>query len=95
MQSKSLEETLGGSRRPLEESPSSGPETAGSSVYIPTPFLHSRPGMTVSPTPCSGQLSLNEFVEGARRDKWVMKMLQMDLNPSSWISQQRRKSAMF
>lgn len=42
-----------------------------------------------------GQLSLNEFVEGARRDKWVMKMLQMDLNPSSWISQQRRKSAMF
>ncbi|ELW66044.1 guanylyl cyclase-activating protein 2 [Tupaia chinensis] len=42
-----------------------------------------------------GQLSLNEFVEGARRDKWVMKMLQMDVNPSSWISQQRRQSAMF
>ena len=51
--------------------------------------------MTVFPTRCTGQLSLNEFVEGARRDKWVMKMLQMDLNPSSWISQQRRKSAMF
>ncbi|VFV17917.1 guanylyl cyclase-activating protein 2 [Panthera pardus] len=42
-----------------------------------------------------GQLSLNEFIEGARRDKWVMKMLQMDMNPGGWISQQRRKSAMF
>ncbi|XP_019593903.2 guanylyl cyclase-activating protein 2 [Rhinolophus sinicus] len=42
-----------------------------------------------------GQLSLNEFVEGARRDKWVTKMLQMDVNPGGWISQQRRKSAMF
>ncbi|XP_001501355.1 guanylyl cyclase-activating protein 2 [Equus asinus] len=42
-----------------------------------------------------GQLSLNEFIEGARRDKWVMKMLQLDVNPSGWISQQRRKSAMF
>uniref|UniRef100_A0A2K5ZLK3 Guanylyl cyclase-activating protein 2 n=1 Tax=Mandrillus leucophaeus TaxID=9568 RepID=A0A2K5ZLK3_MANLE len=42
-----------------------------------------------------GQLSLNEFVEGARRDKWVMKMLQMDMNPSSWLAQQRRKSATF
>ncbi|XP_015343214.1 guanylyl cyclase-activating protein 2 [Marmota marmota marmota] len=42
-----------------------------------------------------GRLSLSEFVDGARRDKWVMKMLQMDMNPSSWITQQRRKSAMF
>ncbi|XP_006882052.1 PREDICTED: guanylyl cyclase-activating protein 2 [Elephantulus edwardii] len=42
-----------------------------------------------------GQLSLDEFLKGARRDKWVMKMLQMDVNPSGWISQQRRKSAMF
>ncbi|KAM9233764.1 guanylyl cyclase-activating protein 2 [Dugong dugon] len=42
-----------------------------------------------------GQLSLTEFLEGARRDKWVMKMLQMDVSPGSWISQQRRKSAMF
>lgn len=45
--------------------------------------------------PCSGQLSLTEFIEGARRDKWVMKMLQMDVNPGSWITQQRRRSAMF
>ncbi|KAF5929719.1 guanylyl cyclase-activating protein 2 [Diceros bicornis minor] len=42
-----------------------------------------------------GQLSLNEFIEGARRDKWVMKMLQMDVSPGGWISQQRRRSAMF
>ncbi|XP_004624199.1 guanylyl cyclase-activating protein 2 [Octodon degus] len=42
-----------------------------------------------------GQLSLDEFIEGARRDQWVMKMLQMDVNPGSWITQQRRKSAMF
>nr|XP_006989085.1 guanylyl cyclase-activating protein 2 [Peromyscus maniculatus bairdii] len=42
-----------------------------------------------------GQLSLTEFIEGARRDKWVMKMLQMDVNPGSWITQQRRRSAMF
>ncbi|VTJ53297.1 Hypothetical predicted protein [Marmota monax] len=42
-----------------------------------------------------GRLSLSEFVDGARRDKWVMKMLQMDMNPSGWITQQRRKSAIF
>ncbi|KAM6185118.1 LOW QUALITY PROTEIN: guanylyl cyclase-activating protein 2 [Rhynchocyon petersi] len=43
-----------------------------------------------------GQPSLDEFLEGARHDKWVMKMLQIDVNPTSvWISQQRRKSAMF
>ncbi|KAI5936093.1 guanylyl cyclase-activating protein 2 [Manis javanica] len=42
-----------------------------------------------------GQLSLSEFIEGARRDKWVMKMLQVDVNPGGWISQQRRKSALF
>ncbi|EDM18876.1 guanylate cyclase activator 1B (predicted), isoform CRA_a [Rattus norvegicus] len=42
-----------------------------------------------------GQLSLTEFIEGARRDKWVMKMLQMDVNPGGWITQQRRRSAMF
>ncbi|XP_003473912.1 guanylyl cyclase-activating protein 2 [Cavia porcellus] len=42
-----------------------------------------------------GQLSLDEFIKGARRDQWVMKMLQIDVNPGSWITQQRRKSAMF
>ncbi|XP_028654963.1 guanylyl cyclase-activating protein 2 [Erpetoichthys calabaricus] len=42
-----------------------------------------------------GQLSLDEFIDGARRDKWVMKMLQMDVNPGFWISERRRKSALF
>ncbi|KAJ6657971.1 hypothetical protein lerEdw1_001761 [Lerista edwardsae] len=40
-----------------------------------------------------GQLSLDEFIDGARKDKWVMKMLQMDVNPGGWIVEQRRKSA--
>ncbi|XP_066481359.1 guanylyl cyclase-activating protein 2 [Tiliqua scincoides] len=42
-----------------------------------------------------GQLSLDEFIDGARKDKWVMKMLQMDVNPGGWIVEQRRKSALF
>ncbi|KAJ1138458.1 hypothetical protein NDU88_004842 [Pleurodeles waltl] len=42
-----------------------------------------------------GQLSLDEFIDGARKDKWVMKMLQMDVNPGGWINEQRRKSALF
>ncbi|GCB77063.1 guanylyl cyclase-activating protein 2 [Scyliorhinus torazame] len=42
-----------------------------------------------------GHLSLDEFIDGARRDKWVMKMLQMDVNPGSWMTDQRRKSALF
>lgn len=40
-----------------------------------------------------GELSLDEFIDGARRDKWVMKMLQMDVNPGDWISERRRKSS--
>lgn len=43
----------------------------------------------------SGELSLDEFIDGARRDKWVMKMLQMDVNPGDWINEQRRRSANF
>ncbi|XP_053313583.1 guanylyl cyclase-activating protein 2 [Spea bombifrons] len=42
-----------------------------------------------------GQLSLDEFIDGARKDKWVMKMLQMDVSPGSWINEQRRKSVLF
>ncbi|XP_046896346.1 guanylyl cyclase-activating protein 2 [Hypomesus transpacificus] len=37
-----------------------------------------------------GELSLDEFIDGARRDKWVMKMLQMDVNPGDWISERRK-----
>nr|XP_056701035.1 guanylyl cyclase-activating protein 2 [Euleptes europaea] len=39
-----------------------------------------------------GQLSLDEFMDGARRDKWVMKMLHMDMNPGGWIVAQRKNS---
>lgn len=49
----------------------------------------------VLPISYAGQLSLDEFIDGARKDKWVMKMLQMDVNPGGWISEQRRKSALF
>ncbi|XP_015194006.1 guanylyl cyclase-activating protein 2-like [Lepisosteus oculatus] len=42
-----------------------------------------------------GQLTLDEFIEGARKDKWVLTMLQLDINPYGWVLEQRRKSAMF
>lgn len=42
-----------------------------------------------------GQLSLDEFIDGAQKDKWVMKMLHMNVNPGGWINEQRRKSALF
>ncbi|XP_053100786.1 guanylyl cyclase-activating protein 2 [Hemicordylus capensis] len=40
-----------------------------------------------------GQLSLDEFIDGARKDKWVMKMLQIDVNPGGWIVDQKRKGS--
>ncbi|KAM4722690.1 guanylyl cyclase-activating protein 2-like [Rhinophrynus dorsalis] len=42
-----------------------------------------------------GQLSLEEFVEGAKKDSWVLKMLQLDSNPCNWVLEQRRNSALF
>lgn len=42
--------------------------------------------ITTVPRPL-GELSLDEFIDGARRDKWVMKMLQMDVNPGDWIKE--------
>ncbi|XP_070605018.1 guanylyl cyclase-activating protein 2 isoform X2 [Erythrolamprus reginae] len=40
-----------------------------------------------------GQLSLDEFLDGAQRDKWVMKMLQINVSPGGWLAN-RRRSAM-
>uniref|UniRef100_A0A8C7JPX3 Guanylyl cyclase-activating protein 2 n=1 Tax=Oncorhynchus kisutch TaxID=8019 RepID=A0A8C7JPX3_ONCKI len=40
-----------------------------------------------------GELSLDEFIDGARKDKWVMKMLQMDVNPRDWISVRKSSGA--
>ncbi|KAG8429385.1 hypothetical protein GDO86_008324 [Hymenochirus boettgeri] len=42
-----------------------------------------------------GQLTLDEFVDGAKKDSWVLKMLQLDTNPCNWVMEQRRKSALF
>ncbi|XP_043938351.1 guanylyl cyclase-activating protein 2-like [Protopterus annectens] len=42
-----------------------------------------------------GQLSLDEFIQGAQKDVWVLKMLQLDMNPCGWVMEQRRKSALF
>ncbi|XP_036390485.1 guanylyl cyclase-activating protein 2-like [Megalops cyprinoides] len=42
-----------------------------------------------------GQITLEEFLDGAQKDEWVMKMLQLDMNPYSWVLAQRRKSAHF
>ncbi|XP_026530974.1 guanylyl cyclase-activating protein 2 [Notechis scutatus] len=40
-----------------------------------------------------GHLSLDEFLDGAQRDKWVMKMLQLNVSPGGWLVNQRRKTA--
>ncbi|KAM6980495.1 uncharacterized protein FYW47_000208 [Aplochiton taeniatus] len=34
-----------------------------------------------------GQISLEEFVEGAQSDPWVEKFLRLDVNPSGWVHQ--------
>ncbi|XP_063293417.1 guanylyl cyclase-activating protein 2-like [Pelobates fuscus] len=42
-----------------------------------------------------GLLSLQEFVEGAKNDRWVLEMLQLNTSPCNWVMEQRRKSALF
>ncbi|XP_062405363.1 guanylyl cyclase-activating protein 2-like [Sardina pilchardus] len=42
-----------------------------------------------------GQITLEEFLEGAQRDPWILNMLRLDMNPSGWVLEQRRKSAFF
>ncbi|CDQ81675.1 unnamed protein product [Oncorhynchus mykiss] len=34
-----------------------------------------------------GQITLEEFVEGAKRDPWVQKLICLDINPSYWVHQ--------
>ncbi|XP_028258008.1 guanylyl cyclase-activating protein 2-like [Parambassis ranga] len=34
-----------------------------------------------------GQISLAEFMEGAQKDEWVMNLLKLDVNASSWVIQ--------
>uniref|UniRef100_A0A8B9JI77 Guanylyl cyclase-activating protein 2 n=1 Tax=Astyanax mexicanus TaxID=7994 RepID=A0A8B9JI77_ASTMX len=41
-------------------------------------------------------ITLDEFVEGAKKDPWILNMLRLDMNPYSWVlDQKRRKSAHF
>ncbi|KAG7467934.1 hypothetical protein MATL_G00137490 [Megalops atlanticus] len=42
-----------------------------------------------------GNITLEEFIEGAQKDQWVMNMFQLDMNPYGWVLEQRRKSAHF
>lgn len=32
-----------------------------------------------------GQISLSEFMEGAQKDEWVMNLLKLDINATSWV----------
>ncbi|XP_061422617.1 guanylyl cyclase-activating protein 2 [Lethenteron reissneri] len=41
-----------------------------------------------------GELSLEEFLEGARKDAWVLRMLQLEIDPSIWFSENREKNTM-
>lgn len=38
-----------------------------------------------------GQISLEEFIEGAERDPWVMEQLKLDLGPCEWFMEQQLK----
>ncbi|TSL75310.1 Guanylyl cyclase-activating protein 2 [Bagarius yarrelli] len=42
-----------------------------------------------------GQITLEEFLAGAQNDPWILNMLRLDMNPYSWVVEQRRKSAHF
>ncbi|XP_036399362.1 guanylyl cyclase-activating protein 2-like [Megalops cyprinoides] len=39
-----------------------------------------------------GQISLQEFLEGAQRDEWVMNFLTLEVNPTSWVMDQWRQN---
>lgn len=35
----------------------------------------------------AGQITLSEFMEGAQKDEWVMKLLKLDVNATGWVIQ--------
>lgn len=39
-----------------------------------------------------GQISLEEFIEGAERDPWVMDQLKLDIQPCDWFIEQQEKN---
>lgn len=41
----------------------------------------------------SGRISLEEFIEGANKDPWVMEQLKLDIGPCDWfMEKQERKT---
>ncbi|XP_053113028.1 guanylyl cyclase-activating protein 2-like [Hemicordylus capensis] len=38
-----------------------------------------------------GKLSLKEFLDGVQKDDWIRKMLHLDINPTEWILEQKKK----
>ncbi|XP_077445220.1 guanylyl cyclase-activating protein 2-like [Stigmatopora argus] len=42
-----------------------------------------------------GFINMEEFIKGAQQDPWVLSMLKLNVNPSLWVLEQRRKSAHF
>ncbi|XP_066541613.1 guanylyl cyclase-activating protein 2-like isoform X2 [Hoplias malabaricus] len=40
-----------------------------------------------------GQISLQEFIEGAQRDTWVMEQLRLDIRPSGWFIDHQNKNS--
>ncbi|KAL2093660.1 hypothetical protein ACEWY4_010972 [Coilia grayii] len=38
-----------------------------------------------------GQISLAEFMEGAKRDEWLMQQLKLDVNASGWFNEHWKK----
>lgn len=40
-----------------------------------------------------GQISLEEFMEGAQRDTWVMEQLRLDLRPTHWFIKHQDKNS--
>lgn len=37
-----------------------------------------------------GQISLEEFVEGAQQDPWVMEQLKLNVRPSGWFNERNK-----
>ncbi|XP_033847720.1 guanylyl cyclase-activating protein 2-like [Periophthalmus magnuspinnatus] len=42
-----------------------------------------------------GFINMEEFLQGAKQDPWVLNMLKLDMDPTFWVLEQRRRSAHF
>lgn len=48
---------------------------------------------SVSLVNCLGKISLEEFIEGAEKDPWVMEQLKLDIGPCDWFIEQKEKNS--